>query len=304
MSLIGLVLIITTSFFFSGIVIRTKSILSGRKGPGMLQPLKDIWRLFRKGAVYSKTSSFVFRIAPSIYFSTVVMAIFLIPFDSFPGILSFRGDFVFFAYVLALGKFFMIISAMDTGSSFEGMGASREALYSMLAEPAFFILMGSFALLTGHTSFFEIFNNLRFGSYISYALGTLATFVLIIIAMIENSRMPVDDPKTHLELTMIHEVMILDNSGFDLGLILYTTNLKFAMYGALIANFHIPYGLALHYSMAVFMGIQILFAISVGIIESFMARFRMNHNPQFIFTLSSISILIFLGVLLMLGRIA
>jgi len=303
MSSISLILIIAISLFFSGIIIRTKSILSGRKGPGILQPLKDIWRLFRKGAVYSETSSFIFRIAPSIYFSTVIMAIFLIPFDSYPGILSFRGDFVFFAYVLALGKFFMIIGAMDTGSSFEGMGASREALYSMLAEPAFFVLMGSFALLTGYTSFFEIFSNLHFGSYISYALGTLATFVLVIVAMIENSRMPIDDPKTHLELTMVHEVMILDNSGFDLGLILYTTHLKFAMYGALIANFLVPSGLALYYSIIVFIAIQILFAISVGIIESFMARFRMTHNPQFIFTLSSISILIFLSVLLMLGRI-
>jgi len=303
MSSISLILIFAISLFFSGIVIRTKSIMSGRKGAGILQPLKDVWRLFRKGAVYSETSSFIFRIAPSIYFSTVLMAIFLIPFDNYPGILSFRGDFVFFAYVLALGKFFMIIGAMDTGSSFEGMGASREALYSMLAEPAFFVLMGSFALFTGHTSFFEIFSNLHFGSYISYALGTLATFVLVIVAMIENSRMPIDDPKTHLELTMVHEVMILDNSGFDLGLILYTTHLKFAMYGALIANFLIPSGLALHYSIIVFIVIQILFAISVGIIESFMARFRMTHNPQFIFTLTSISILIFLGVLLMLGRI-
>lgn len=304
MSSISLILIITVSLFFPGIVIRTKSVFSGRKGPGILQPLKDVWRLFRKGTVYSETSSFIFRIAPSIYFSTVLMAILFIPFGSYPGILSFRGDFVFFAYVLALGKFFMIISAMDTGSSFGGMGASREALYSMLAEPAFFILMGSVALLTGHTSFFEIFQNLHFDSHISFALGTLATFVLIILAMIENSRMPLDDPKTHLELTMIHEVMILDNSGFDLGLILYTTNLKFAMYGALIGNFLIPSEMTLYFSTGIFICIQIIFAIVVGMIESFMARFRMNHNPQFIFTLSSISILIFLGVLLMLGRIA
>ena len=304
MSSMSLILIITASLFFSGIVIRTKSIFSGRRGPGILQPLKDVLRLFRKGAVYSETSSFIFQIAPTIYFSTVVMAILFIPFGSYPGILSFHGDFVFFAYVLALGKFLMILSAMDTGSSFEGMGASREALYSMLVEPVFFILMGSVALLTGYTSFFEIFQNLHFGSYISYALGTLATFVLILLAMIENSRMPLDDPKTHLELTMIHEVMILDNSGFDLGLILHTTNLKFAMYGALIANFLIPSGIALHYSIGIFICIQIIFAIIVGMIESFMARLRMSHNPQFIFTLSSISILIFLGVLLMLGRTA
>lgn len=304
MSSMSLILIITASLFFSGIVIRTKSFFSGRRGPGILQPLKDVWRLFRKGTVYSETSSFIFQIAPSIYFSTVVMAILFIPFGSYPGILSFHGDFVFFAYILALGKFLMILSAMDTGSSFEGMGASREALYSMLVEPVFFILMGSVALLTGHSSFFEIFQNLHFGSYISYALGTLATFVLILLAMIENSRMPLDDPKTHLELTMIHEVMILDNSGFDLGLILYTTNLKFAMYGALIANFLIPSGTALHFSISLFIFIQVIFAIIVGTIESFMARFRMSHNPQFIFTLSSISILIFLGVLLMLGRTA
>lgn len=303
MNIISLLLIITASLFFTGIIIRTKSILSGRKGPGIFQPLKDIWRLFRKGAVYSETSSFIFQLAPTIYFSSVFMAVLFIPFGNQPGLISFSGDFVFFAYALALGKFFMIISSLDTGSSFEGMGASREALYSLLVEPAFFILMGSFALLTGHTSFYEIFRALHFGSYISYAVVTLAAFVIAVIAMIENSRMPVDDPKTHLELTMVHEVMILDNSGFDLGLILYTTSLKFAMYGAIIANFFLTPGHELYFSIPIFIGTQVLFAIGVGIIESFTARFRMNHNPQFIFTLTSISLLIFLGVLLILGKI-
>src|ERR1035437_10747005 len=277
MNILSLILIITASLFFAGIVIRTKSVFSGRKGPGIFQPMKDIWRLFRKGAVYSKTSSFIFQIAPSIYFASVVMAIFLVPFGNQPGIISFKGDFIFFAYVLALGKFFIIISALDTGSSFGGMGASREALYSLLAEPAFFILMGSFALFTGHTSFHEIFISLHFGSYISYALGVLATFVLIMVAMIENSRMPVDDPKTHLELTMIHEVMILDNSGFDLGLILHGTNLKFAMYGALIVNFFIG-NFEIYFTIPIFFATQIIFAITVGILESFSARFRMSHK--------------------------
>src|SRR5664279_4345112 len=219
--MISFILIILTSLFFAGIIIRIKSIASGRKGPGIFQPVKDVIRLFKKGAVYSNTTSFIFQVAPSIYIASVVMAIMVIPFGQYKGIISFEGDFVFFAYVLALGKFFSIISALDTGSSFEGMGASREALYSMFAEPAFFILMGSFALLTGHTSFVEIFSSLDFGSYITFTLGALATYVFVMIAMIENSRMPIDDPKTHLELTMVHEVMILDNSGFDLGLILY-----------------------------------------------------------------------------------
>lgn len=296
-------LIAASSLFISGVIIRTKSIFSGRKGPGIFQPLKDVWRLFRKGAVFSETTSFIFQVAPSIYFASILMAIALLPFGSQPGLLSFKGDFVFFAYVLALGKFFLIIAALDTGSSFEGMGASREALYSLLAEPAFFILMGSFALLTGHSSFREIFGSLHFGTSISYAVGALAAFVITIIALIENSRMPIDDPKTHLELTMIHEVMILDNSGFDLGLLLYAANLKFAMYGALIANFFLTPGSELYFSIPIFIVTQLLFGVVIGVIESFMARFRMNHNPQYIFTLTSMSLLIFLGVLLILGKI-
>lgn len=301
--MISFILIIIASIFFTGILIRTKSITSGRKGPGILQPMKDIIRLFKKGAVYSETTSFIFQVAPSIYFASIIMAILVIPFGQYKGIISFEGDFVFFAYILGTGKFFSIISAMDTGSSFEGMGASREALFSMFAEPAFFILMGSFALLTGHTSFQEIFVSLHFGSYISYILGVLATFVLAMIAMVENSRMPFDDPKTHLELTMVHEVMILDNSGFDLGMILYTTNLKFAMYGALIANLFMG-SFPLYITIPIFFGIQILFAIAVGILESFTARFRMNHNAQYILALSSVSLLIFLGVLLVLGQLS
>jgi len=299
--MISLILIILASLFFSGIIIRTKSIASGRKGPGIFQPLKDIIRLFKKGSVYSKTTSFIFQIAPSIYFASIIMAIIVIPLGEYKGIVSFEGDFVFFAYILGVGKFFSIISALDTGSSFEGMGASREALFSMFAEPAFFILMGSFALLTGHTSFQEIFASLHFGSYISYILGILATVVLVMITMVENSRMPFDDPKTHLELTMVHEVMILDNSGFDLGLILYGTSLKFAMYGALIANLFMG-SFPLYITIPLFFGMQMLFAIAVGLLESFTARFRMNHNAQYILTLSSVSLLIFLGVLLILGQ--
>jgi formate hydrogenlyase subunit 4 len=299
--MLSLILILIAAAFFTGVIIRVKSIASGRKGPGIFQPIKDVVRLFKKGVVYSETTSFVFQIAPTIYFSSVVMAMLVVPFGQSKGIVSFNGDFIFFAYILALGKFFNIISAMDTGSSFEGMGASREALFSMFAEPAFFILMGSLALLTGHTSFQEIFAALHIGSYISYAIAILGTFVLMMIAMVENSRMPIDDPKTHLELTMVHEVMILDNSGFDLGLILSAGYLKFALYGALVVNLFIgvfPY----HYSIPMFFIIQLVLASGVGLIESFMARFRMSHNAQFIFVLTSVSLLIFFGVLLILGK--
>jgi formate hydrogenlyase subunit 4 len=301
--MISLILILFMSLFFTGIVIRTKSILSGRKGPGIFQPMRDIFRLWKKGSVYSVTTSFIFQIAPTAYFASVLMAVLMIPHGSNPGFISFDGDFIMFAYLLAFGKFLMIVSALDTGSSFEGMGASRESLFSMLVEPAFFILLGSFALFTGQTSFLKIFSQLHYGTQISYLLGALASFVLVMIAMVENSRMPIDDPKTHLELTMVHEVMILDNSGFDLGLIMYTTNLKFAMYGAIISNFFIGV-LPFEISIPIFFMIQIGFAIAVGMIESFMARFRMGHNPQYVYILTSVSLLIFFGVLLVLGKFA
>lgn len=303
----SIILILIVTLFFTGLVNRTKSIFSGRKGPGILQPIKDILRLLKKGSVYSTTSSFIFQIAPAVYFSTVLIAALFVPFGENRGLISFQFDFVLFAYLLALGKFFNVISALDTGSSFEGMGASREVLYSMLAEPAFFITIGSLGLLSGYASFSRIFSSIHYAAsgspVISYSLGILASIVFLFLGLIENSRVPIDDPKTHLELTMVHEVMILDNSGFDLGLILFTGILKFALYGALIANLFFlssAYGLL---NMLIFFSLQILFALTVGSIESFMARFRMNQNSQIILMLSSVSLLIFLGVMIITGKI-
>lgn len=293
--MLSLILILLSSIFFTGIVVRVKSKAQGRKGPVILQPFYDVIRLLRKGSVYSETTSFIFRIAPTVYFASVIMAICVVPFGTCGGLISFDCDFIFFAYVLAIGKFFSIISALDTGSSFEGMGASREALFSMLVEPAFFLLFGSLGLLTGYTSFASIFGAFHLSSSVSYAFALIASFVLLMICMIENSRMPVDDPKTHLELTMIHEVMILDNSGFDLGLIMQATHLKFAMYSALIANLFIG-GMPMAWAVAAFICVEVLCAICVGLVESFMARYRMSHNPQFILALTSLSLLVFFGV--------
>jgi formate hydrogenlyase subunit 4 len=296
--LISGVLILLSAVYFTGIVALLKAKLLGMKGPGLFQPLRDIKRLLKKGNVYSHTTSFIFQIAPSISLATVLTAILLIPFNGQPGIMSFDGDFIIFSYLIALGKFFMIISALDTGSSFEGMGANREALYSMLVEPAFFIMIGSFAFLTGNTSFYEIYANIHFDSYFSYFLAALAVYVLAQVAMVENSRMPLDDPKTHLELTMIHEVMVLDNSGFDLGLTQIASSLKFALFGALIANFMMPPSFPIWLNIIIFMGIQLIFAVTVALLETFRARAKMSDNPLFLLMLTSISILIFFTVLI------
>ncbi|MFH0895465.1 MAG: NADH-quinone oxidoreductase subunit H [Bacteroidota bacterium] len=301
--MIGIALFFLSSLLFPGIIVRVKSIASGRKGPGLMQPMFDILRLFRKGSVYSSTTSFIFKIAPIIYFASVITALLLIPFGSKPGVFSFSGDFIAFSYLLAFGKFFMIIASLDTGSPFEGMGASREALYSLLVEPAFFVIMGSFAMLTGYTSFNEIFNALYFNSYIAIFMGVLAAFNLFQIIMVENSRIPYDDPKTHLELTMIHEVMVLDYSGFDLALIQYASSLKFVMFGTLISNFFFAPELEIYLQILIFLLIQVVFAIVVGLVESFRPRLKMRQNNKAIVLLTPISILIFLSILLIISHL-
>jgi formate hydrogenlyase subunit 4 len=294
----GALLVFLAALIFPGIISITKAKLGGRKGPGIFQPLFDIGRLLRKGNVYSTTTSAIFKIAPIIYFASIVVALLFLPFNGEAGFFSFDGDFVFLAYLLAIGKFLMIISAMDTGSGFEGMGANREALYSMLVEPAFFILFGSLALLTSHTSFIDLYNHVHFGSYLSYLMAGLCIYLLIQIAMVENSRFPVDDPKTHLELTMIHEVMVLDNSGFDLGLMQLGSALKFSLYGGLISNFLFLKNLGLGTNIAIFFLVQICFAIIVGLLESFRARLKMEKIPQWIVTLSTIALVTFFTALI------
>lgn len=302
--MLGICILIVSSLFFLGIVSQTKSLMQGRKGPTMLQSINDIFRLFNKATIYSTTTSFIFKIAPIIYFSTVVTALLLVPFFSQKAIISFDGDFVFFAYLLALGKFFMLLSALDTGSSFGAMGANREALFSMLVEPAFFILLASFAMYTGKTSFYDIFYDfINLNDATSVFLIIMAAYILVLIAMIKNSRLPIDDPNTHLELTMIHEVMVLENSGFDLGLIIYTSSLKFVLYGMLLTNLFIDSSMNIFFQIGLILFIQFSFAVLVGLIESFRARERMKKNSNYIFTLTVMSMMLFFGVLLMMNKI-
>jgi formate hydrogenlyase subunit 4 len=298
--MVGFALILVAAFFFPGIIIQTKSLLSGRKGPGLLQPILDIRVLLMKGSVFSKTSGIIFQIAPVIGLASVICAILLLPFAKQNALISFEGDFVFFAYILAFGKFFTIIAALDTGSSFEGMGANREALYSMLLEPAFFILLATFAMFTGYTSISDIFSHFFItGNPYVLIYSLIGSYLFVQIAMIENSRLPVDDPKTHLELTMIHEVMILDNSGFDKALIHIGSYLKFAIYGLLIYNVMVPADWNSYLQAALFLLVQAVFAIIVGLLESFRARNKMNKNPKFILTLSAIALIAFLIILIL-----
>lgn len=299
-----IILMIVTALVFPGIILRVRSLASGRKGPQLMQPIKEIAILLRKGSVFGDTTGIVFRIAPAISLSAILCSMLVLPFANHKPVISFDGDFIFFSFLLALGKFFSIVGALDTGSSFQGMGANREALFSMLIEPAFFILLATFAMFTGYTSFSHIFSHFNIaGDYYVLLFSILAIYIIVQIAVIENSRVPVDDPKTHLELTMIHEVMILDNSGFDKALIHIGSYLKFAIFGTLLYNIIATAGMSTFLHIVLFFLVQIVFAVIIGLVESFRARNKMDKNPKFILTISAIAWLAFVLILTMTSRL-
>ncbi len=301
--MLSIIVMLISCVFFPGVIVKTKAKFSGRKGPGILQPWYDIFRLLMKGSVYSNSSSYIFQIGATVYLASIVVAALFIPFAQHQPLVSFSGDFIMFAYLMGLGRFLIIVSALDVSSGFEGMGANREAFYSMLAEPAFFILMGSLVMFTGHTSFSEIYNNLHYNDYFSVIIAIIAGYVLANFTLVETSRLPVDDPLTHLELTMVHEVMVLDHSGFDLGLIKTANNLKFVLFSSLSANCFIPQRWDTGVQILSFFALQLFFAFGIGYVESFRSRNKMAMNAQYILSISAISLILIFVVIILKNKI-
>jgi formate hydrogenlyase subunit 4 len=280
-------------FLFLGIINRTKARWAGRRGASVVQPYYDFLKLLRKGEVISKTTSFVLRIAPSVNVAAALFALLFIPIPLIGSIVHFQGDFIVFIYTLGLAKFMLVLAALDTGSSFEGMGASREVTFSTLVEMAFFIVLGTLALLTNQISFEAIFAMLTVSAGYSLLVKILLVASLFIMLLAEGSRVPVDDPGTHLELTMIHEVMILDYSGPDLAFMVYAAGMKMMLIALLIANLCVPPYLPSITALFLFIGIMVLIYILVGAVESLIARSRMSHVPQFIFVMTALSLTAF-----------
>jgi len=214
-------------------------------------------------------------------------------------LLSFQGNLIFLVYCLGLSRFFTIIAALDTGSSFEGMGASREAQFSVLAEPALIIGIATLARIGGSVSFSSIFSNITTTTWMNSGLAiALIIIALFIVLLVENSRIPFDDPNTHLELTMIHEVMILDYSGPDLGLIMYSASLKMWIFGALIMNtFMTVTGLKGISALLSFVIGMFVLAVIVGFVESIIARVKLINVPKLLVGATALSVLAFLLVL-------
>ena len=296
-TLLNILLLVAVALSITGVVNRTRARLAGRRGPRFTQHLHNTALLLRKGAVYSTTPSARVCTAPALYLAAAVTALLFIPVGDLPPVVSFPGDLVCFIYLLALSRAALILAAMDTGSSFEGMGASREALYGALVEPALLLTTATLALMTGHTSFAAIFSaatpvEVRF-TIILLLLGYLLTKIFIV----EQGRIPVDDPRTHLELTMIHEVMCLDYCGIDLAFIQIAGWLKGAALAVLAAD-TLLLGGALHWWWAAPLAV-LLPGLAVGVVESTQARNKLSRNATFLLTIAALAALIFFVALLL-----
>ena len=256
--------------------------MAGRSGPPVLQLYYDLAKLAHKRAVFSRTTTWVFLAGPIGTVAAGLVAGLLLPFGHTGTPLSFEGDVILFAYLFGLARFLTVLSALDTGSSFEGMGAAREVAFSALAEPALFL---GFAALAKASSSLSLSTMLLGSGLGSGRIAGPLILVLVgwaIVFLAENARIPVDDPNTHLELTMIHEVMVLDHSGRPLALVLYGASLKLLVLGAMLMDPLLPRASQAWQNWLIFYGGLGVLAVAVGLVESMTARFRMTKVPQFL----------------------
>jgi formate hydrogenlyase subunit 4 len=269
---------------FLGVINRTKAAFAGRAGQPLVQVYLDLAKLAGKDAVYSRTTTWVFRLAPIASVAASISALLLLPQGGFPAFLAFPGDFVVLVFVLATSRFLTVIAALDTGSSFEGMGASREVAFSALAEPVLLLCLAVVAREAGRNSLSGIVGSVTAADWqhAGPALVLMAAGLLAIL-LAENARIPVDDPNTHLELTMIHEVMILDHGGPDLALLTCGAALKLWVLGALLTGLLLPGRTASGLLDAlIFLASMLVLAVVIGVIESTIARLRLQRVPQFL----------------------
>jgi formate hydrogenlyase subunit 4 len=280
--LIHLAVVLLLPPLLPGLIAKVKALIAGRKGPPVLQLYYDLAKLANKDALYSRTTTWVFLAGPVGTAAAVFTASLLIPFGDSPAPLAFQGDVILFAYLFGLARFLTVLSALDTGSSFEGMGAAREVTFAVLAEPALFLGFATLAKSTGSLSLSVMLASEGFS--VARIMGPLILVLAgwAVVFLAENSRIPVDDPNTHLELTMIHEVMVLDHSGRPFALVLYGASLKLLVLAALLAGPLLPRTSRGWLDWAAFFVAMGVIACGVGLVESMMARFRMSKVPQFL----------------------
>ncbi|MBI3447531.1 MAG: NADH-quinone oxidoreductase subunit H [Acidobacteria bacterium] len=276
-----------------GLINKVKASVAGRKGPPVLQLYFDLARLWRKETVLSMVVSPWHVAGPAVAWTALALAALLLPAGPSPSPLAFRGDALLFVYLLALARFAVAGAALDTGSSFEGMGAAREVSYAVLAEAAIVIAILALSLKSGSVSLTGMLQPAAGAGALLLALGLFSALLA------ENCRVPFDDPDTHLELTMIHEVMVLDHSGPPLAAVLHGASLKLLVFSVLLVQTVLPLSALPPLAAAVALAASILLvAICVGLVESLLARAAFRRVPLLLTT----SILLCLFALLVIWK--
>ena len=286
-SIVFFLLALLLAPFYSALILKVKAFFGGKKGPPWLINYYTLVKLLKKGSVYSTSTTLIFKLGPMVSLTAALVVLMFLPVAGQKALISFEGDVIFLLYLLGLGRFFTIAAAMDTASPFEGMGAAREAYFPIICEAALFTTLILFYILTGQLSLAAYFAGTQ-PAALWAAAGAPLLFViaaLFIVLLTENSRVPVDDPATHLELTMIHEVMVLDHSGPDFAFIELGSFLKLFFYSTLVTRLLCPvsFGSPFLDGLAFFGALALVYA-AVGVTESVMARYRMDKVPQFVLT--------------------
>lgn len=284
-----LILLLALSPFIVGVIRKVKARLQCRRGASLLQPYADLAKLFGKQPVISSTTSWIFTAAPYIVFASTVAAGLLMPVFISHTPLNFAGNIIALVYLLALGTFFLILAGLDAGSAFGGMGSSREAIVATLAEPAMILSILAIALTAGSTNLSTIVHQsaLLEGMVLAPPAHLMALAAMFIVTLAETGRVPVDNPATHLELTMIHEAMLLEYSGRYLALMEWAAGIKLLVFLTLLVNVFAPWGIAtsatpsaLATGVAVYVMKVAGLAVIIGVIESMFAKLRLFRVPE------------------------
>jgi formate hydrogenlyase subunit 4 len=297
-------LVLLLAPLLTGFVRKVKARLLRRRGASVLQPYRDLWRLLRKDVVLAQNASWLFRVTPYLIFAATWVAAALVPTFAAGLMYSWTADLIALIAVLASARFFLALAGMDVGTSFGGIGSSREVMIASLAEPAMLLIVFTLALVAGSTQLSTIaafMASSEVGLRVSLGLALIA---LMMVAIAENGRIPVDNPATHLELTMVHEAMILEYSGRHLAMIEFAASLKLLLYISLIACLFMPWGLAVSgagpaaYAIGAvaYLAKLTVAGFLLAVFETAVAKMRVFRVPEF---LGAALMLGFLGTLLL-----
>jgi formate hydrogenlyase subunit 4 len=283
-------LVLLLAPLLTGFVRKVKARLLRRKGPPLLQVYRDLWRLLRKEAVVAESASWLFRIAPYMIFAATWVAAALVPTFATGLLFSWSADLIAIVALIGSARFFLALAGLDVGTSFGGIGSSREVMIASLAEPAMIMVVFSLALIAGSTQLSTVASfmlSADVGLKVSLAMGLVA---LVIVAIAENARIPVDNPATHLELTMVHEAMVLEYSGRHLAMLDLAASLKLLLYMSLIGCIFTPWGLApagagpVAYGLGIgaYLGKLAIGGLLLGLFETSIAKMRVFRVPEFL----------------------